>query len=69
MVSYIIIGGFMKPFNCNNGFTVIILFLLGILIFYQSIITLIFPFRFNIFILLIELCLFFFFLIRIIWPH
>ena len=56
--------------NChNNGFTIIILFILGILIFYQTLITLILPFRFNIFILLLEIFLFFFFMVRIIWPY
>ena len=52
----------------NNGFTVIILFILGILIFYQAIITLILPFRWNIFVLFLEIFLFFFLLFRIIWP-
>ncbi len=53
----------------NNGFNVIILFILGILIFYQALITLILPFRWNIFVLLLEIFLFFFFLFRIIWPY
>lgn len=56
-----------RPFN--NGLSVIILFILGILIFYQSIITLILPFRWNIFVLFLEIFLFFFFLFRIIWPY
>ena len=59
----------MKCNGPRNGFTVIILFILGVLIFYQALITLILPFRFNIFILLLELFLFFFFMIRIIWPY
>ena len=59
----------MKFQGPRNGLTVIILFILGMLIFYQAIITLILPFRFNIFILLIEIALFFFFMIRIIWPY
>ena len=59
----------MKFQGPRNGLTVIILFILGMLIFYQAIITLILPFRFNIFILLIEIALFFFFLLRIIWPY
>jgi divalent metal cation (Fe/Co/Zn/Cd) transporter len=59
----------MKFQGPRNGFSVIILFILGILIFYQAIITLILPFRFNIFILLIEIALFFFFMLRIIWPY
>ena len=59
----------MKFQGPRNGLTIIILFILGMLIFYQAIITLILPFRFNIFILLIEIALFFFFLLRIIWPY
>lgn len=59
----------MKCNGPRNGFTVIILFILGVLIFYQALITLILPFRFNIFILLLELALFFFFMFRIIWPY
>ncbi len=58
----------MKPMKRGNGFTVIILFILGILIFYQALITLILPFRWNIFVLLLEIFLFFFFIMRIIWP-
>ena len=67
----------MKMRGCNNGyggfggglFTIFAIFTLSILIFYQTIITLILPFRFNIFILLIEVSLLFFFLFRIIWPR
>lgn len=59
----------MKPRGFGNGFTVIILFILGILIFYQALITLILPFRWNIFVLLLEIFLFFFFIARIIWPY
>mgnify|MGYP000056098223 FL=1 len=59
----------MKFQGPRNGLTIIILFILGMLIFYQAIITLILPFRFNIFILLIEIALFFFFMLRIIWPY
>lgn len=58
----------MKPMKRGNGFSVIILFILGILIFYQALITLILPFRWNIFVLLLEIFLFFFFIMRIIWP-
>ena len=50
-------------------FTFIAIFGLGILIFYQTLITLILPFRFNIFILLIEVFLLFFLLYRAIWPY
>lgn len=53
----------------GSGFTVLILFILAILIFYQLIITLILPFRWNIFLLILEVFLFFFFLGRIIWPY
>lgn len=59
----------MKCNGPRNGLTIIILFILGILIFYQALITLILPFRFNIFILLLEISLFFFFIMRIIWPY
>jgi len=59
----------MKCNGPRNGLTIIILFILGVLIFYQALITLILPFRFNIFILLLELALFFFFIMRIIWPY
>jgi len=62
----------MCPNNrgCGGGFfSVIAIFILSILIFYQTIITLILPFRFNVFILLIEVSLLFFFICRIIWPY
>ena len=59
----------MKFSGPRNGITIIILFILGVLIFYQALITLILPFRFNIFILLLEISLFFFFMLRIIWPY
>lgn len=51
--------------NCNRPprgggiFTVLLIFLLSVLIFYQVIITLILPLRFNLFILLIEVFLLF----------
>ena len=56
--------GFFKGF-----FSIISVLILACLIFYQTIITLILPFRFNIFILLIEVVLLFFILYRIIWPY
>lgn len=59
----------MKHKRPASGLIIIILFILGVLIFYQAIITLILPFRFNIFILWLEILLFFFFLLRIIWPY
>lgn len=61
--------------NCNRPprgggiFTVLLIFLLSVLIFYQVIITLILPLRFNLFILLIEVFLLFFLLFRVIWPY
>lgn len=56
--------------NFGGGFfTILAIFALSILIFYQIIITLILPLRFNIFILLIETFLLFFLLFRIIYPH
>ena len=56
--------------NFGGGFlTVLALFALSILIFYQIIITLILPLRFNLFILLIEVFLFFYLLFRIIYPR
>ncbi len=57
----------MKPHN--SFFNVLAVFILGVLIFYQVIITLILPLRFNIFILLIEFSLLLFFLYRIVWPY
>ena len=39
------------------------------LIFYQIILTFIFPFRWHIFILLLEICILFFLLFKIIWPY
>ena len=60
----------MCPRNNGGGlFSVLAIIALSILIFYQVIITLILPLRFNIFILLIEVALLFFFLYRIVWPY
>lgn len=50
-------------------FTFIWIGILSVLIFYQVIITLILPFRFNIFILFIEILLLFCILARIVWPY
>lgn len=61
------IGDTMKP--RNSLLNVICIFVLGVLIFYQVIITLILPLRFNIFILLVEFVLLLFFLYRIVWPY
>ena len=60
---------------CNNRpripnfFTILAIIGLSILIFYQTLITVILPLRFNIFILLIEVSILFFLLFRIIWPY
>lgn len=60
----------MKPCRRNGGFfSVLAVLCLSVLIFYQIIITLILPLRFNIFVLLIEVALLFFFLYRIVWPY
>lgn len=42
---------------------------LAVMIFWQTILVLILPLRFNVFILLVELCLLFFVIYRIVWPH
>ena len=60
---------------CNNRgffggfFSIITVLILSGLIFYQTIITFILPLRFNIFILLVEICLLVFVLCKIIWPY
>jgi len=63
----------MCPNPNNNPFrgigNIIWVILLCILIFYQIIITFIFPFRWHIFILLVEVFLLFIILYRIIWPY
>ena len=66
----------MYPNGCNNRcprgggfFSVIAIFALCVLIFYQIILTLILPLRFNIFIMFIEVLLLIFFLYRIVWPY
>lgn len=59
----------MKPHKNGSFFTVLAILGLSILIFYQVIITLILPLRFNIFILLIEISLLLFLLYRIVWPY
>lgn len=67
-------GDTMRPCGCGGSrppglFSIFAILLLGCLIFYQVIITLILPLRFNLFILLIEVFLLFFILYRIIWPY
>lgn len=42
---------------------------LSLLIFYQIIITLILPFRWHVFLLLLEISALFFLIFRIIWPY
>lgn len=53
----------------NPFFTILLITCLCILIFYQVIITLLLPLRFNIVILLIECFLLFFLLFRLLWPY
>jgi hypothetical protein len=57
------------PNRGGSVFTIIAIFALCILIFYQVILTLILPLRFNIFILLLEIFILIFLLYRIIWPY
>lgn len=60
------------PGHPNRGggfFSILAIFALCILIFYQLLITLILPLRFNIFILLLEIFILIFLLYRVIWPH
>ena len=60
----------MYPRGPRGGFfTILAIFRLCILIFYQIVITLILPFRFNVFILLIEVFILFWLLFRIIYPR
>ena len=60
----------MYPRGPGGGFfTILAIFSLCILILYQIIITLILPFRFNIFILLVEVFILFWLLFRIIYPR
>lgn len=53
----------------GSFFAVLSILILSCLIFYQVIITLILPFRFNIFILFIEIVLLLFLLYRVVWPY
>jgi hypothetical protein len=58
------------PPNKGGGlFTIFAIFALCILIFYQIIITLILPLRFNIFILLLEVFILIVLFYRVIWPY
>ena len=60
----------MYPRRPGGSFlTILAIFCLCILIFYQIIITLILPFRFNVFILLVEVFILFWLLFRIIYPR
>lgn len=58
-----------RPPRGSGIFTVFAIFILLFLIFYQVIITLILPLRFNLFILFIEVMLLIFFIYRVIWPY
>ena len=65
-------GPCCPPPNRRGGggfFAILAIFALCILIFYQLIITLILPLRFNIFVLLLEIFILTFLLYRIVWPH
>ena len=60
------------PPNRRRGgglFTVLAIFALCILIFYQVLITLIVPLRFNVFILFLEVFILIILLYRVIWPY
>ena len=60
----------MPPHRKGGGlFTILAIFALCILIFYQVIITLILPLRFNVFILFLEVFLLIILLYRIVWPY
>lgn len=58
-----------RPGPFKGFFEIMWIFILCVLISYQVILTFILPFRFNLFILLIEVMLLFFILWRIIWPY
>lgn len=54
----------------KHSFLILIsLLAISILIFYQIIITLILPLRFNIIVLLVESLIFFFLLFKLLWPY
>jgi hypothetical protein len=63
----ILLLGDSMPFKHNPSIFVFIAISLSILITYQLLITFILPFRYNIFILTIEIILFFLCISRIIW--
>ena len=63
---YIIIGDIM-PYRNGPTFYILCAIGLSILIFYQLIITFILPFRYNIFILFVEIFLFWLCISRILW--
>lgn len=58
-----------RPPKGSGIFTVLGIFILLFLIFYQVIITLIIPIRFNLFVLFIEVILLIFLIYRVIWPY
>ena len=58
-----------RPPRYNGFFSILGIFILLFLIFYQVIITLIIPIRFNLVVLFIEVILLIFLIYRIIWPY
>ena len=69
--SYYIIGDFMYNYSPYPGgfFWFIVAIVLACMVVWHALLLLIFPFRFNAFILLVELLLLFFIIFKIIWPH
>ena len=65
-LTYFILGDVMGP--KHSFFILIAILCICILIFYQIIITLILPLRFNIIVLLIETGILFFLLFKLLWP-
>lgn len=59
----------MRPFFRNRINSLIIIIVLSVMIFWQTILILIVPFRFNVLILLIEICLLFYFIFNTIRPY
>ena len=69
--SYYTIGDIMYNHNPYPGgfFWFIIAIILSCMVVWHALLLLIFPFRFNAFVLLIELILLFCIIFKIIWPH
>jgi hypothetical protein len=55
--------------NNNNFITLILILGFSILIFYQSLITLIIPLRVNILLLIVEFSILLFLLFKLLWPR